>query len=91
MRVTGEGEIVGTVIRLIGIELDVSEEEVRRAGSLRQDLKMDSVAAANLLFAIEEEYGIELELEKVESIDTVTGIVAVVARSWVNRQGGRPV
>ncbi len=91
MRETGDGELTETVIRLIGVELNASREDVRRAGSLRRDLKMDSVAAASLLFAIEEEYGIELELERVESIDTVEGIVAVVARSRASRRGDHPV
>lgn len=81
-----EGEAAETVVRLIAIELNVPEDEVRAAGSLRRDLKMDSIAAANLLFALEEECGVELELDEVQRFDTVSDIAAVVARS---RRGAR--
>ncbi|HZR82615.1 MAG TPA: acyl carrier protein [Candidatus Binatia bacterium] len=70
-----------TVIRLIAIELDIPPAEVRKASSLRRDLKVDSVAAANLLFALEEEYAVDLDLERVDKLDTVDDIATLVERS----------
>ena len=42
---------------------------------------MDSIAAANVLFAIEEELGVELVLEDVEHLDDVAEIARVVRRA----------
>ena len=78
------GDIADTVIRLIAIELQISEAEVRQAQSLRTDLGMDSIAAANLMFALEEEYGVEISLDQVERLDTLPEIEAVVNRSLVS-------
>ena len=83
-------DVTETVVRLIAVELDVSEDRVRQAKSLRHDLKMDSVAAANLLFALEEEYAMEFDVDRVERFDTVADIAAVVARSVGDRSGPSP-
>jgi acyl carrier protein len=61
-----------TVVRLIAIELGVSPAEVEGARSLRSDLGMDSIAAASLLFALEEEWRVELgELGEIDTIDQI--------------------
>jgi acyl carrier protein len=70
-----------TIVRLIAIELKVSEQDVRKARSLKNDLSMDSIAAANLLFALEEEYGIEMNLDDVSTLDTLPELEDVVSRS----------
>jgi acyl carrier protein len=72
-------DMAAVVVRLISVELKVTEERVRSASSFRHDLGMDSIAAANILFSLEEEYGIELELDNVESLDNLEALVAVVA------------
>ena len=74
-------DIATVVVRLISVELKVAEDRVRSAASFRRDLGMDSIAAANILFSLEEEYGVELELDKVEDLDTLDELVAVVASS----------
>ena len=71
-----------TVVRALAIELNVPEERIRAARSLRTELGMDSIAAANVLFAIEEELGVELALEDVEQLDDVAEIARVVQRVW---------
>ena len=76
---TSRSEIRSIIVKLIAIELDVDETAVATARSLRQDLAMDSVAAANLFFALEEECCVELNLERVESVDTVVEIEQLVA------------
>lgn len=66
------------IVRVIAIELETSEEEVRAAASLRSDLGMDSIAAANVLFSLEEELGVELDLDEVETLDSVADIAGLV-------------
>lgn len=69
-------EIRGVLVRLIAVELSVSEEKVQSARSLREDLGMDSIAAANLFFALEEELGIELpEVPHVETLDDLESAI----------------
>lgn len=67
------------VIRALSIELKTSAEAVRGAGSLRGELGMDSIAVANILFALEEEFDCELDLDGVRRLDTVADIARVLA------------
>jgi len=66
------------IVRIVSIELGVGEDVVRRAGSLRVELSMDSVAAANILFRLEEEFGVELDVDVVEVIESMSDIEAIV-------------
>jgi acyl carrier protein len=74
-----ESGIAGRIVRHLAIELKVDEADVVLAGSLRADLQMDSVAAANILFALEEDLGVEIDLGEVVSLDTLADFVGVVA------------
>ena len=66
------------IVQVIAIELETTEAEVRAAASLRNNLGMDSIAAANVLFSLEEELGVELDLDEVESLDSVAEIAGLV-------------
>lgn len=50
------------------------------AASLRLDLGMDSIAAANILFAIEEEFEISFEGVPVRRIDRLEEVADLVER-----------
>jgi acyl carrier protein len=82
-----DAETLEKITRLIAIEMNVPEEVVRKAGSLRKELGMDSVAAASLLFAIEEEFSILLDLTNVEDVDSPTELASLVASA--RRQSGQ--
>ncbi len=75
-------EVADTVARLVAIEMKTSEERVRRMRSFRSDLGMDSIAAANLLFAVEEEYGIELDPDELGRLDSLADVVGAVERAF---------
>lgn len=87
VRMEAVHDVLSTVARLIAIELNVLEQQVWQAQSLRVDLGMDSIAAANLLFAIEEEFGISLELDRVEKIETLSQIAELVIRAQAEDKG----
>jgi acyl carrier protein len=58
------------LVRLLAIELGVPPGEIIAAASLREDVGMDSIAAANLLFSLEEELGVEFdEIPRIETLD----------------------
>jgi len=74
-------EIMELVVRAIATEVKVSEEAVRRARSLKHELKMDSIAAVNVIFALEEQLAIEIEVDEGDRIDSVDDIVELIARA----------
>jgi acyl carrier protein len=78
---------VETVVQAVATELKITTNRARSAKSLRNDLGMDSIAAANVLFALEEIYGVELHLESADRVDSVSEIAAVVRRSVERRSG----
>ncbi len=73
-------DLTDAVVRALARELKVPESEVRAARSLREDLRMDSIAAVNVAFALEEEYNTEIEISEDDSFDTVDDIVAILQR-----------
>lgn len=77
--VSGEGE--DAIVRIVAIELNASEADVRRVHSFRRDLKMDSVAAATILFSIEEEFGVSFEGVQVGKIDTLVELQRAIDRA----------
>lgn len=74
-------EVEATVARLAAVEFKTDEARIRSAGSFRAEIGMDSISAANLLFAIEEEYGIELDADEVARLDSLAEVTAAVGRA----------
>lgn len=71
-------ELQERIRRIIAEELQRPSNEVCSGASLRRDLGMDSVAAINIVFAIEETFGVhvpETELEDVDDMDQIVNLV----------------
>jgi acyl carrier protein len=77
------GQLQQSIVRALAVELKVSEDVVRSTRSLREELRMDSIAAVNVAFAIEEEFDIEIEMSESDQFDSVEAICAVVMRSVI--------
>ncbi len=60
--------------------LNVSPAEVNAESNLITDLKADSMDIATLLFEVEEQYGIEIDEDDLESLKTVGDIVAYIEK-----------
>jgi acyl carrier protein len=80
MKHATEQDDLTAIAKLIAIELNVEEDSVREAHSLRRELRMDSIAAANILFSIEDAFDISFENVDIKNVDTVDDIVALVKR-----------
>ena len=65
-----------TIKGIIVDTLQVDETEVKKSTVLRDDLGADSLDLFELAMALEDEYGLEIETEDLESIVTVEDIVA---------------
>ena len=73
-------EVEKAVVRALCVELEVSEPDVMAASSLRRDVGMDSMSVANVVFAREEDFACELDLEGAKRLDTV-GDIALLLQS----------
>ena len=72
----GERTMFETIKGIIVDTLQVDESEVKKTTVLRDDLGADSLDLFELAMALEDEYGLEIETEDLESIVTVEDIVA---------------
>lgn len=79
------GDVSNSVVRALAIELKVSEGVVRAAKSLKKELNMDSIAAVNVAFMLEEEYDVEIEIQEADDFDSLDQIVEVVRRAVASR------
>jgi len=69
------------VASVIATELKVTQQMVIDAVSLRRDLKMDSIAVVNVAFALEDALGIELDVARDQSFDSIESIVEALQRA----------
>ena len=68
------------LIEIVATELQVPVTDVVRGISLRKELGMDSVAAINIVFAVEEEFAIHVPETELEHVDTLDAILALLDR-----------
>ncbi len=73
-----DSEVHERIRQIIADELQRPCSDVCSGTSLRRELGMDSVAAINIVFAIEETFGVhvpETELEDVDDMDQIIRLV----------------
>lgn len=59
------------IIKLIAEQFNVDEEGITLETSFKDDLNADSLDLVELIMALEDEFGLEVEDEEVENIKTV--------------------
>ncbi len=59
---------------------NVNEDEVKPEAKLKQDLGIDSIYAVELTLQLEEIYGITIDYDEIEKMETVDDIVKLVER-----------
>ncbi|MBO8450792.1 MAG: acyl carrier protein [Spirochaetes bacterium] len=64
-------ELFEKLQKLIADKLDIDEEKVTLDASFRQDLGADSLDTYELVYAIEEDMGIQIPDEKANEFETV--------------------
>ena len=73
-----DAQVPERVRQIIADELQRPYGEVRSGASLRKDLGMDSVAAINIVFAIEDTFGVHVPEAELEEVDDMDQIIALV-------------
>jgi acyl carrier protein len=64
---------------ILSIELQIDRARIRPDVSLRRDLGMDSIAALNILYAMEEEFGLgTLDVGEIGAVRTVADVETLV-------------
>jgi acyl carrier protein len=73
--------ILAKISGIIAEQLDVEVEAVSPQKSFTDDLGADSLAIVELVLALEEEFGIKIPDEKVDSIKTVGDAVEYIKQN----------
>lgn len=68
---------------IIAEQLNVEEDVIKAEASFKEDLGADSLDLFELVMALEEEFGVEIPSEDLESIATVADVVAYLKNKGV--------
>ncbi|MFZ4731651.1 MAG: acyl carrier protein [Pirellulales bacterium] len=71
-------ELAGVVLDLLEKETGETYRDLAETASLREDLNLDSLDMAGLVLHIESHFGIQIETELLESIDSVGRLLDVL-------------
>lgn len=71
-------ELFDRVKKIIAEKLDVDESKITPEASFRQDLGADSLDTYELVYALEEEMGIQIPDEKANEFETVGDAVEFI-------------
>ena len=63
------------LITIVAEQLNVEEAEIKLESDFKNDLHADSLDLFELIMALEEEYGITIEMEELQGFVTVQNIV----------------
>ncbi len=64
--------------KIIASELMIEESEITLSSSIKDDLGADSLALVDLVMALEDEFGLEIPDESLETVKTVEDVVNYV-------------
>ncbi|NLW22253.1 MAG: acyl carrier protein [Tissierellia bacterium] len=71
--------IYDQIRRIISEQFNIDEDSITMETSFREDLNADSLDLVELIMALEDEFGLEVEDEAVEAIDTVEDAVDYIS------------
>ena len=71
-------EVFEKVKKIIAEKLDIEEDKIKMEASFRQDLGADSLDTYELIYALEEEMGIQIPDEKANEFETVGNAVEFI-------------
>lgn len=81
-------QIEQRVRELLAKKFSLAPEKITAESRLIEDLNVDSFGALELIFEVEEAFGLKIPDAEVERVRTVQDIVAYVARLIADRKAG---
>ena len=79
-------ELFRQLSKILAEKLDIPIEEIDESSHIIDDLGADSLDVVDLIMILEDEYGIRIEDEELESISTVEDVLNIV-ESKLKEQG----
>jgi acyl carrier protein len=64
----------------ISHELEIPVESLTDDASLREEYGLDSVAAVNIVFALETELGVEIDIRRLAGIDSIDDLKRLLSQ-----------
>ena len=77
-------DIEQRVKKIVAEQLGVAEDEIKLESSFVDDLGADSLDLFELIMAFEEEYGIEIPTDELESIETVGDVMEFISSKGID-------
>jgi acyl carrier protein len=72
--------LVELVTKVVAEELEIPLGSLRETGSLRNDYGLDSVAAVNIIFALETKLGVTVDMRELASVDSIQDIRELLSK-----------
>jgi acyl carrier protein len=73
-------DIFNSVKKIIADNLSVEESEITEKTSFVEDLGADSLDLVDLVMALEKEFGISIEDEKLSELSTVSDVIELIEK-----------
>lgn len=73
--------VLGKIKEIIAVQFNVDEDEIGKDTSFKDTLNADSLDLVELIMALEDEFGLEVEDDEVEMIKTVGDAVEYITNA----------
>ena len=75
-------DLIETIRKLIADELEIPIQNILDNRSLRGEYGLDSVAAVNVIFALETQLGISVDVKDIVNVDTINDLRQLIQRRF---------
>lgn len=76
-----KNEILSSIQAVIAEKSDVNKDDITYRSSLREDLKIDSITALEIILELEDVYGVELPESELDVIITVEDLCEYIQKA----------
>lgn len=78
--------LVEAIRAAISQELEIDPRSMVDDASLRREYGLDSVAAVNIVFALERDLGLEIDMKQLARIDSINELIGLLARELTKKR-----
>ena len=74
-------KLIALVKEVVARELDLTADAIGNSKSLRAEYGLDSVAAVNIVFALENQLGVVIDMKALASVDCIDDLHRLLAKN----------